>query len=31
MLTAEDLRDLTLDHIARTCEVVVQFQIVKRG
>jgi hypothetical protein len=31
LLTAEDLRDLTLDHIARTCETVVHFHIVKRS
>lgn len=31
LLTAEDQRDLLLDHIARTCEVVVQFQILKRA
>jgi hypothetical protein len=29
LLTPEDHRDLTLDHIARTCEVVVQIQIRK--
>ena len=31
LLTPEDHRDLTLDHIARTCKVVVQFQILKRA
>jgi hypothetical protein len=29
LLTPEDRRDLTLDHIARTCDVVVQMQIRK--
>ena len=29
LLTPEDYRDLTIDHIARTCEVVVQVQIRK--
>lgn len=29
LLTPEDHRDLTLDHIARTCEVVVRVQIRK--
>lgn len=28
-LTPEDRRDLTLDHIERTCDVVVKLQIVK--
>ncbi|HYI96263.1 MAG TPA: hypothetical protein VEX68_22160 [Bryobacteraceae bacterium] len=28
-LTPEDHRDLTLDHIERTCDVVVKLQIVK--
>jgi hypothetical protein len=31
LLTPEDHRELTLDHIARTCNVVVQLQIVKLG
>jgi hypothetical protein len=29
LLTPEDHRDLTLDHIERTCDVVVKLQIVK--
>jgi hypothetical protein len=31
LLTQEDRRDLTLDHIARTSEVVVKLEIIKRG
>lgn len=31
LLTAEDHRDLTLDHIERTCRYVFQLEIVKRG
>ena len=31
LLTQEDHRDLTLDHIARECAVVVKMEIFKRG
>lgn len=31
LLTAEDRRDLTLDHIARTSEIVIKFEIVKHA
>jgi hypothetical protein len=31
LLTQEDRRDLTLDHIARTSEVIVKFEIIKRS
>lgn len=31
LLTAEDHRDLTLDHIARTCDIVVKMEIFKRS
>jgi hypothetical protein len=31
LLTAEDHRDLTLDHITRTSDVIAQIRIVKRA
>lgn len=31
LLTLEDRRDITLDHIARTSDVVVKIEIIKRG
>ena len=31
LLTPEDYRDLTLDHIARECAIVVKVEIFKRG